>query len=46
MNVDLTTSVDNEWFCLLFIKELGMPVANVEIAQFEDERVLVGKRFT
>ncbi|MFT5298192.1 MAG: serine/threonine-protein kinase HipA [Colwellia sp.] len=45
MNVDLSTSVDNEWFCLRFLKELGMPVANAEIAQFEDERVLVVERF-
>lgn len=45
MNVDLTSSVDNEWFCLRFLKELGMPVALADIAQFEDERVLVVKRF-
>lgn len=45
MNVDLTSSVDNEWFCLRFLKELSMPVANANIEQFEDERVLVVERF-
>lgn len=45
MNIDFSTSVDNEWFCLRFMKELGMPVANANIAQFDDERVLVVERF-
>ena len=45
MNVDFSSSVDNEWFCLRFLKELGMPVAHAEIEQFEDERVLIVERF-
>ncbi len=45
MNLDLTSSVDNEWFCLRFLHELGMPVAHADIQQFEDERVLVVERF-
>ena len=45
MNIDLSTSVDNEWFCLQFMHQLGMPVAKAEIQQFEDERVLIVKRF-
>lgn len=45
MNVDFSSSVDNEWFCLRFLKELGLPVAHAEIAQFEDERVLIVERF-
>ena len=45
MNIDFSSSVDNEWFCLRFLKELGMPVAHAVIEQFEDERVLIVERF-
>lgn len=45
MNVDFSSSVDNEWFCLHFLKELDMPAAHTEIEQFEDERVLIVERF-
>lgn len=45
INIDFSSSVDNEWFCLRFLKELGMPVAHAQIEQFEDERVLIVKRF-
>lgn len=45
MNVDFSTSVDNEWFCLRFLNELGMLTAHAEIEQFEDERVLIVERF-
>ena len=45
MNVDFSSSVDNEWFCLRFLNELNMPAAPTEIEQFEDERVLIVERF-
>ncbi|NQZ86797.1 MAG: type II toxin-antitoxin system HipA family toxin [Colwellia sp.] len=45
MNVDFSSSVDNEWFCLHFLKELGMPVANAEIQKFDEEKVLIVERF-
>ena len=45
MNIDFSSSVDNEWFCLRFLKELGFPVAHAQIKQFEDERVLIVERF-
>jgi len=45
MNIDFSNSIDNEWFCLAFLKELGMSVAHAEIKQFEDERVLIVERF-
>ncbi|WP_237716340.1 type II toxin-antitoxin system HipA family toxin [Catenovulum agarivorans] len=45
MNIDLTSSVDNEWFCLQFLNELDIPAAKASIEQFEDERVLVVERF-
>ena len=45
MNIDLSSSVDNEWFCLTFLSKLGLPVAKVDIQTFEDQRVLVVERF-
>lgn len=44
-NVDLGTSVDNEWLCLRLMKAYGLPAANVEIARFGSQRVLVVERF-
>ncbi|MDY6927723.1 MAG: type II toxin-antitoxin system HipA family toxin [Pseudomonadota bacterium] len=45
LGIDLSSSVDNEWFCQRFMKNLGLDVANCEIAQFEDQKVLVVERF-
>jgi serine/threonine-protein kinase HipA len=43
--MDLTDSVENEWLCHLILKAYGIPVADAEIAVFEDVKVLVVKRF-
>ncbi len=43
--IDLWNSVENEYFCLTFSKALGLPSANVEIATFDDKRVLIVERF-
>ncbi|MCX7250100.1 MAG: type II toxin-antitoxin system HipA family toxin [Burkholderiales bacterium] len=43
--VNLSTSVENEWLCLRILKAYGLPVASAEMAQFEDQRVLVVERF-
>ncbi|MBT0586772.1 type II toxin-antitoxin system HipA family toxin [Alteromonas oceanisediminis] len=45
LGIDLSSSVDNEWFCQVFMKNLGLDVADCEIAQFEDQKILVVKRF-
>lgn len=45
LRIDLSSSVDNEWFCLAFMRHLDMTVAQAEIAQFEDQKVLVVERF-
>ena len=45
LGIDLSSSVDNEWFCQTFMKNLGLDVADFEIAQCEDQKVLVVKRF-
>ena len=43
--IDMTQSVENEFFCLKLVEAFGLPVANAEIADFGDERVLVVERF-
>ena len=45
LGIDLSSSVDNEWFCQTFMKNLGLDVASCEIAQFEDQKVLMVERF-
>lgn len=44
-SVDMSQSVENEWLCLKICKEFGVPVAEAEIADFEDIRTLIVKRF-
>lgn len=43
--IDLTTSVENEWLCLRFLEELGLPVAKAEIGHFGEQKALVVERF-
>lgn len=43
--LDLTHSVQNEWLCAQFLRELALPVATTEMAQFGDQPVLVVERF-
>jgi len=43
--VDLSTSVENEWLCLRLLRAFGLAAAHAEIAQFEDQKVLVVERF-
>lgn len=45
MKADMSTSVENEWLCSLLLEHFGIPVARTEIAQFEDQKVLVVERF-
>ncbi|WP_308418152.1 HipA domain-containing protein [Chitinimonas sp. BJB300] len=45
MRADMRTSVENEWLCSKIVAAYGLPVANCEIAQFEDQKVLVVERF-
>lgn len=45
MKADMSTSVENEWLCSLLLEQFGIPVARTEIAQFEDQKVLVVERF-
>lgn len=43
--LDLSLSVQNEWFCLAVLRALGLPAANAEILTFEGEPALVVERF-
>jgi serine/threonine-protein kinase HipA len=43
--MDMSRSVENEYFCMQFISALGLPVAKTEILDFEDQRVLSIERF-
>lgn len=45
MQADLSTSVENEWLCSQIVREFGIPVADCEIADFEDRHVLIVRRF-
>jgi len=42
---DLSHSVENEWLSLRLLAAFGLPVASAEIAQFEEQKVLVVERF-
>ena len=43
--LDLRHSVQNEWLCAQFLRELGLPVATTEMARFGDQAALVVERF-
>lgn len=43
--IDLSNSVENEFFCLKLISALGIPAANVEMTEFGGRRTLVVERF-
>ncbi|HET7792875.1 MAG TPA: type II toxin-antitoxin system HipA family toxin [Rhizobacter sp.] len=44
-NADFSTSVENEWLCAKILSELGLTVAEADIADFGEQRVLVVERF-
>ncbi|MDR3527660.1 MAG: type II toxin-antitoxin system HipA family toxin [Rhizomicrobium sp.] len=43
--IDLSNSVENEYFCLILAKALGLPSAHVEMVSFGGKKVLVIERF-
>jgi serine/threonine-protein kinase HipA len=43
--LDLSNSVENEYLCLKLTAALGLPSADVEMAIFEGQRVLIVQRF-
>lgn len=45
MKADMQESVENEWLCSKIVAAFGLPVAHCDIAQFEDQKVLIVERF-
>jgi serine/threonine-protein kinase HipA len=45
IQADMRTSVENEWLCSKIVEAYGIEVAQCEIAQFEEQKVLIVKRF-
>lgn len=43
--IDLSNSVENEFFCMKITAAYGLPTANVTMETFEDKKVLVVERF-
>lgn len=43
--MDLSHSVENEYFCLTLLEALGLPTAKIEMASFGAKRVLIVERF-
>jgi len=45
MKSDMQHSVENEWLCSKIVAAFGLPVAHCDIAQFEEQKVLIVERF-
>lgn len=45
IRADLRDSVELEWLSLEILREFGLPVAQTQIGQFEDQKVLIVERF-
>lgn len=45
MQADFATSVENEWLCAQLLRAFGLPMAECQIAQFEEQKALVVERF-
>lgn len=45
LQLDLATSVENEWLCSRIVYAFGVPVAHTETGTFEDQRALIVERF-
>lgn len=43
--IDMSGSVENEWLCSRIAAAFGLPVAECEMARFEDQRALIVERF-
>jgi serine/threonine-protein kinase HipA len=43
--IDLSNSVENEFYCLRLLKHLGLPVSHAEIMTFRQTKALVVERF-
>jgi serine/threonine-protein kinase HipA len=44
-NLDMRTSVENEWLCSRILAAFGLPIAACEIGRFGERKVLIVERF-
>lgn len=44
-NIDMTTSVENEWLCSRVLKAYGLPIASCSMGQFGERKILIVERF-
>ncbi len=45
VHADMRLSLELEWLCMELVRAYGLPVARVEIGQFEDQKALIVERF-
>ncbi len=45
VQADMRLSVELEWLCMELARAYGLPVARVDIGQFEDQKALIVERF-
>lgn len=45
IRADMQHCVENEWLCMQIARGFGLPVANVEIGAFDDQKALIVERF-
>ena len=45
VQADMRLSVEPEWLCMELARAYGLPVAHVDIGQFEDQKALIVERF-
>jgi serine/threonine-protein kinase HipA len=43
--LDMWSSIENEWVCAKLMQAYGLPTANCEIGKFEDQKALIVERF-
>lgn len=45
MQADMRTSIENEWLCAQLLEAWDIPVARTQMAQFDEQKVLIVERF-
>lgn len=45
LQVDMSSSIENEWLCSRIVHAFGLPIARTEMARFGDQKVLIVERF-
>ncbi|MGH0053892.1 MAG: type II toxin-antitoxin system HipA family toxin [Sphaerochaetaceae bacterium] len=43
--IDFSNSIENEWLCCHIMRHFGIPVCNLDMYNFEEQKVLVVERF-